>query len=203
MMFCEKCGAQNTDGAKFCSGCGAPLNSADEPVYQAEPQAVQYRYAAQAPERTRSVASMVIYFISGGVAVWTALLIFIPHIVVGHRFFNIFQIIESSTLVSYITGGNSDGDFIVSIFIVPFFIALALQVVWAILSFVRVKAAGVLGLIASIIYINHSVVWMIMLTTSSIKEPYVVTPVPYLMVTLGIAGMVLSVLQLAKRKTVR
>ena len=24
-MFCPKCGAQNADGAKFCSGCGGPL----------------------------------------------------------------------------------------------------------------------------------------------------------------------------------
>lgn len=26
-MFCPKCGAQNPDGAKFCSGCGGPLSA--------------------------------------------------------------------------------------------------------------------------------------------------------------------------------
>ncbi|MGN0481161.1 MAG: zinc-ribbon domain-containing protein [Lachnospiraceae bacterium] len=26
-MFCEKCGTKNSDGAKFCSGCGAPITS--------------------------------------------------------------------------------------------------------------------------------------------------------------------------------
>lgn len=26
-MFCSKCGIQNADGARFCSGCGAPLVS--------------------------------------------------------------------------------------------------------------------------------------------------------------------------------
>ncbi len=198
-MFCENCGTQNADGGKFCSSCGAPLSSAAEPVYQAP----QYQSIEPAPKRTRSVASMVIYFISGGVAVWTAMLIFIPQIVIGSRFFTIFQIIDSPTLTSFVTGGSSDSDFMIAIYLVPFFAALALQIVWAILSFVRVRAAGVLGLIASIIYINHSAVWMTMLTTSSFKEPYAVTPIPYLMVTLGIAGMVLSIMQLAKRRTVR
>lgn len=31
-MFCTKCGAQIADGSKFCTGCGAPLNSIPERV---------------------------------------------------------------------------------------------------------------------------------------------------------------------------
>lgn len=31
-MFCGKCGAQNPDGAAFCSKCGAPLTVADAPA---------------------------------------------------------------------------------------------------------------------------------------------------------------------------
>lgn len=27
MSYCQKCGAQSPDGAKFCSKCGAPLNA--------------------------------------------------------------------------------------------------------------------------------------------------------------------------------
>ena len=27
-MFCPKCGTKNVDGAKFCTGCGAPLGPA-------------------------------------------------------------------------------------------------------------------------------------------------------------------------------
>lgn len=27
MAYCTKCGTQNADGARFCSGCGAPLTA--------------------------------------------------------------------------------------------------------------------------------------------------------------------------------
>lgn len=37
-MFCLKCGAQNADGAKFCTVCGAPL-MASQPSGQDSPQA--------------------------------------------------------------------------------------------------------------------------------------------------------------------
>lgn len=40
-MFCTKCGANNPDGAAFCSGCGAPLKNATEsatPKPQPKPQ---------------------------------------------------------------------------------------------------------------------------------------------------------------------
>lgn len=33
-MNCANCGTQNLDGAKFCAGCGAPLATAEQPVYQ-------------------------------------------------------------------------------------------------------------------------------------------------------------------------
>jgi uncharacterized membrane protein YvbJ len=31
-VFCPKCGAQNADGAAFCSGCGASLSVASQPT---------------------------------------------------------------------------------------------------------------------------------------------------------------------------
>lgn len=31
-MYCENCGKENTNDAKFCEGCGAPLNISSEPV---------------------------------------------------------------------------------------------------------------------------------------------------------------------------
>ena len=36
-MFCMKCGAQNEDGAKFCTVCGAPLGGAQTAAPQPEP----------------------------------------------------------------------------------------------------------------------------------------------------------------------
>ena len=31
-MFCTNCGQENKDGAKFCTGCGAPLVTGEPPV---------------------------------------------------------------------------------------------------------------------------------------------------------------------------
>jgi hypothetical protein len=31
-VFCSKCGAQNADGAAFCSNCGASLSAASQPA---------------------------------------------------------------------------------------------------------------------------------------------------------------------------
>lgn len=43
-MYCSSCGKQNNDGAKFCSSCGAPLNS--QQGYQQNNQA-NYQQANQ------------------------------------------------------------------------------------------------------------------------------------------------------------
>lgn len=36
-MFCPKCGTQNPDGSKFCSGCGQPLAPASQSASQPAP----------------------------------------------------------------------------------------------------------------------------------------------------------------------
>lgn len=206
-MYCEYCGANNQDGAKFCSGCGAPLQAdpaAVAPVATTPEPYPQPQRIVRAPRSTtRRVSSMVIYFIAGGVAIWTAMLIFLPQIAAGSRFFTMFDIISNSRAVRFITGGGSDLDFVVSIFFVPFMLVMQLQIVWAILSFLRVRPAGVFGLIASIIYTNHATVWAVMLTSTAVKYGTVVMPIPYLMAALGMAGIVLSILQLSRRSSVR
>ena len=189
-MYCEYCGANNQDGAKFCSGCGAPL--------QADPAAVAP--AATTPEPYAQPQRIVR---AAGVAIWTAMLIFLPQIAAGSKFFTMFDIISNSRAVRFITGGGSDLDFVVSIFFVPFMLVMQLQIVWAILSFLRVRPAGVFGLIASIIYTNHATVWAVMLTSTAVKYGTVVMPIPYLMAALGMAGIVLSILQLSRRSSVR
>ena len=49
IFFCNKCGAQNTDGTQFCSRCGAPTAAASgaavpTPPYQPVPPPVQFAY---------------------------------------------------------------------------------------------------------------------------------------------------------------
>lgn len=54
-MFCPKCGAQNPDGAKFCAGCGQPMQaSASSPQAQTEAQA---SVAQQAQVGTQAAAA--------------------------------------------------------------------------------------------------------------------------------------------------
>lgn len=48
MAFCSKCGAQNADGASFCTNCGAPMNVA-QPQPQPQPQPQQTYYAQPQP----------------------------------------------------------------------------------------------------------------------------------------------------------
>ena len=47
MAFCSKCGAQNADGASFCTNCGAPMNVAQS---QPQPQPQQTYYAQPQPQ---------------------------------------------------------------------------------------------------------------------------------------------------------
>ena len=49
MAFCSKCGAQNADGASFCTNCGAPMNVA-QPQPQPQPQPQQTYYAQPQPQ---------------------------------------------------------------------------------------------------------------------------------------------------------
>jgi uncharacterized RDD family membrane protein YckC len=47
-MFCTRCGATNADLARFCSGCGSPLEPATVPGYPAPaaiPRAPAFRYS--------------------------------------------------------------------------------------------------------------------------------------------------------------
>ena len=47
-MFCPNCGAQNAPGARFCSGCGAPLGSAQRQQPQQQYRKPQFQRAARA-----------------------------------------------------------------------------------------------------------------------------------------------------------
>ena len=65
-MFCTKCGANNPDGAAFCSGCGAPLKNATEsatpkpqPQPQSQPQSQPQPQPAM-PKKHSSVGAIVL-----------------------------------------------------------------------------------------------------------------------------------------------
>ena len=46
-MYCEKCGAQLTEGAKFCDNCGAPVVLPGSPAEAPGPQAAGQQWEGQ------------------------------------------------------------------------------------------------------------------------------------------------------------
>lgn len=212
-MFCENCGSQNVDGAKFCASCGAPLavsqpvQPVEQPRYQEPQPRFDYNYSYQQPQpvqpapQGKSAGAIVVYMISGAVALLSILMVFLPHVTAMYQSFNPFQLIGAEALWSRSREAAVGGVIIVALLVLP----MILQLVWAILSFARVKAAGVLGLIASIFAVNHSLVWLIIL--AAIRESTgrfaSVTAVPVVMIILAIAGLVLSIIQMTKKNRVR
>ena len=219
-MFCENCGSDNVPGAKFCASCGAPLKSVQsEPngypqesyqqdiyrqdTYQQDiyPQSQGYyqpQSVVRAPQATRSAGAIVLYMIAGAIALLSILMVFLPQVKVWGVGANTFQIITNTSFV-YSLFNSRDAEIIGVVLIAFFVIPMILQLVWAILSFARVRAAGVLGLIASIISINVTFYWAVVLKLASRN----MTSVPYFMVALSIAGLVLSIIQLTKKNRVR
>lgn len=62
-MFCKKCGAPITDGSKFCTDCGAQVQSLEEPVFEAPveqaaevPTEVYAEQAVETPAEAPAVA---------------------------------------------------------------------------------------------------------------------------------------------------
>lgn len=255
-MFCEKCGHNNLDTAKFCAGCGARLatpqpdqspfaeapsdtNAYAQPEYTqptyTQPENAQPQYTRQPytqPENVqppyaqpsygqqpsynqyngyqpspalkpqgKSVGALVIYMICGAMALLSILFVFLPHLTVMGRTYAPFQLVSDS----YVWGSSSDARvgavFVIILLVIP----MLLQLVWAILSFLRTRAAGVLGLIASIFAINHTIIWLALL--AGIRERSYslasMTAVPVLMLIFAIAGMVLAIIQMTKKNRVR
>ena len=49
MAFCQNCGAQFSEGAKFCPSCGTPVQAVEAPA-PVQQEAVPVMAAAPAPE---------------------------------------------------------------------------------------------------------------------------------------------------------
>ena len=138
---------------------------------------------------------------------------------------NVFQF--SNQFFEYNSGNKSDyqvtGIIILMMFVTPMLFLL----LWAIFSFCRIRAAGSMGIVGAITYIAASIYWLLFLmnelpigklyvtgTAEKIKTSAsysgftmdlkdAITVVPYLMIALGVVGIVMSILQIAKRNRVR
>lgn len=197
------------------------MNSAP---YQQQMNGAPYRQPApwqNAPQMSaqqasgRSAGAVVLYIIAGILALAAMGMTALPslHFSLGNSGFsfgssgfNVFQygiwmINGGSMLSSYRVSVSQEtiaaGIVVIAMFVIP----MIFQLIWAILSFARRRPAGAMGLVGSILYTLAASYW-----TISLMNPLTsmfMTYVPYIMVALGIAGIVVSSIQIAKRNRVR
>lgn len=238
-MLCEKCRSSNDDGAKYCAHCGAPLaeplhvapsygdgyNGAAQPAANRHTPPVIPPYAPYAtppapltpPKPARSTGAVVFYILSGLLALGCLVLPLLPHIGwYGNRgrtygaLEYAIKLIDKSSMFHAGPSGQLTGILILIMFMLPMFF----QLLWAIFSFVRIGAAGGMGLVGSILYTNIGAYWILYLWNvvpiggtqflggSTLSAEWL-TVVPYLAVVLGVTGIIFSSIQLAQRRRVR
>ena len=91
-----------------------------------------------------------------------------------------------------------------SFLLIMFIIPMALQVVWAVMSFIQKRPAGIFGVIASSIYSVSSMIWVFVVSIAAAASysfgEKTMTAIPVFMLLLGIAGIPVSIIQIVKRK---
>ena len=167
-------------------------------------------------QNQRSVGAIIIYMISGVLGLLGMLMTILPS----------FDSVKLLGKYSSYASSSSDRYNNAIIILVMFITPMVFQLIWVILSFCRSRGAGAIGMVGSIIYLSVASYWMLFLrnelaigkyyisgnTSKSlsdsikmfgIKYSDAVTIVPYLMVVFGVAGIVFSAIQIAKRDRVR
>lgn len=81
-MMCQKCGTQNPEGTRFCSGCGAPLGDA-APQPQIQGRASQPMGRRPGNGRTVAIAALAVLLAAAVVAL--ALLVVLPRLSGGQQ----------------------------------------------------------------------------------------------------------------------
>lgn len=210
-MICHHCGAPNSDANNHCVNCGAPL---PRPYYGGYPQQPVYQAYPANPAQRIGAKPTVLYIVAGVLAVLGFVMVFLPQFSYTYRgqtsFYNFLGIYEFAQ-ASYrgdmsISTQQSFATF-AQLTIFFFLIPLALRVPWAILSFLQKRPAGVFGLLSSIFLFLTDVIWMIVIAVlaasvqnSDYTENIVMTSIPPMVLMLSIAGFVLSIIQLVKKK---
>ena len=184
----------------------------------------QYGYGLQ-QKQTRSVGAIVFYMLNGALALITMAMLLLPSIdraggldwgySASDRYWNVIQYIGD--IFKYTGSYKTDSVIVAMVLISLFALPTVFQLLWAIFSFTRLRAAGALGLAGSIIYSTSAMFWLLYLldlipigrffftgvSRSGFDTAKFITAVPYIMVALSIVGIVFSSIQISKRNRVR
>lgn len=216
-MFCTQCGTNNSDQNSRCVNCGAPLRKPQYVGY-AQPSHNGYAQPAQTLNTAPHAKPTVLYIVTGAIAALGILLVFLPQFSYTHSgsngFTHIYNVFGLNTMVNdaaSVSAGFSDDSLRASqiasaVCIIMFMVPIVLRAVWALLSFLQKRPAGVFGIISSVTLLIAGGIWSILiavLSESSRDNSYVtieMTAVPPLIVMVAVAGIPLSIMQLVKKK---
>lgn len=224
-MLCEKCRSSNADNAKYCAVCGAPLQAqlatpkSYQDGYSGSASGYRQRALPREPQGARrSAGAIVFYILSGLLALGCLVLPLLPHIrwlgMNGGRTYGALEyamkLMDTNSLLYADASTQLTGVIIFAMFILP----MIFQLLWAILSFMRIGAAGGVGLAGSVLYTAIGLYWVgYLYDVVKIGDNYFLggsgstgdwlTAAPYLAPLLGIIGIVFSSIQLSQRRRVR
>lgn len=210
-MFCEKCGTQNNDSNTNCVNCGAPLYGTQpqyqQPQYQ-QPQQPQQQYGYNQPQQygyqpqplaANGSKPTVLYIIAGIIAALLVLFLFLPHLSIrGQGAYIPFAIIIESTKASGFVSSDAAGA--LGAFMVLLIIPMGLEIVWAIMSFMMKRPAGIFGVIACSIGFFVYMIWMVLMLACGNIYGVTCLPFPVFMFLFSIAGIPVSIVQIVKKK---
>ena len=204
-MFCPKCGTQNNDYNINCVNCGAPLSPNQQQNGYSQPQygyaQPQYGYTQPQPVNAlNGPKPNVLYIIAGVMAALQVLMFFLPHLFskAGKVFMPVQLFGGAKALSSF--GATKDAANIVGGFMFFFVIVVALEIAWAILSFMKKRPAGIFGVVACAVGFFVHMIWMIAMGAASSPTYITMMPFPIFMFFLSIAGIPVSIVQIVKKK---
>lgn len=173
--------------------------------------------AVETPVR-RSPGAVVCYLISGILALVCAALPLLPQFwmwgVVGGKTYNVPEVAVILTGGGSVFEGGATNVTAGVLILVLFVLLLLFYLLWAVFSFVRIGAAGAVGLTGSILFAGAGLYWLLyLMDLVKLGSSYFcsgegvsadwLTPPPYLMIALGVAGIFFSSVQLSLRGRVR
>lgn len=124
-MFCKNCGAQNPDEARFCKGCGNPLEAPVQRYQpqsqpQPQPQAMYQQYRQPILYSSNPVLNIIksttasTMFMISTIIVSSALFFNLIGMIAGNNY--LFRFIDKMLGELYIDSDLSDGSFLLALF---------------------------------------------------------------------------------------
>lgn len=213
-MFCTKCGKKLEDNAVFCTGCGKPLEKQITPSTSGSMQEKQFLWQAFLPYVICALAGLM------GFMKWIQ--IEIPFVGTFNGSYHIWSLVSLLKNVAEWTGENdiATAGLIVAIPVVLWIAGLVFTIVAVLVGVCadRKKMSGVLAIVASVFMTLSGAVYLFMVywVKSQINEEMedafgiaigggiIKVPAwPWLMVVLGIMGVICAVLFLLTGKNIR